>query len=309
MAAPTHRALTQVHLSPRDRFSLSHRLAVVLLILLPVWVSAEDAHENLQQQAYRALARRDFSEAIEGFDAAARGSDSVEQAQSFALRSAALLIEIGEHRSALERAVVLETAAVNNTIRRDASILGIRALFHLGRTDDAFDRILRLDPDDPAGMFLTAYLAREAGDDRLADLLEAIHERFPGSLEGALAAGADWISLPTVPSHLFARSWSLDALAASVTADPADDSPASQVAATTSSSQATGIQLGSFSSEQNADRHANRIEQSGWDASVEVNDGGAFRVVIRFESPQSRSDAEQTLLRLRDSGFEGFLLF
>lgn len=266
--------------------------------------------EDLQQQAYRALARRDFSEAIERFDAAARGSQSVEQAQSFALRSAALLIEIGEHRSALERAVVLETAAVNNAVRRDASVLGIRALFHLGRTEDAFNRILRLDPDDPAGMFLTAHLAREAGDDRLTGLLEAIQERFPESLESALAAGADWISLPAVPSHLFSRSWSFDALAPSLTEQtPVEDSPAAQVTATTSGSAASGIQLGSFSSEQNADRHASRIQESGWDASVEVNDAGAFRVVIRFESPQRRSDAEQTLLRLRDSGFEGFLLF
>ena len=259
---------------------------------------------ELERQALRALTHRDFARATSLFDDAARASEAVDQAQHFALQSAGLLIELGEYRAALERAVVLETAAVNSDIRSRASLLGIRALFHMGRADDALERILRLDPSDPAGLYLTARIARDVDDVRGSELVARLLERFPESLEGALASGSDWITAPFVPSRLFQQNRPVEI--AEPRQAPEQAAPQSEPAA---SNGARGIQIGSFSSRENAVRHANRIQESGWEVQVEENGGGTFRVVLRFDAARPRSEAEQVQLQLREEGFEGFLLF
>lgn len=289
--------------TPRFRRVQIDRVLIAALLLLCIaggTAGADDhsASEDFERQALRALTRRDFADAIDLFASAARASSSVERSQAFTLRSAELLIETGEHRAALERAIVLESAAVNQHIRRDASLLGIRALFHLDRAEDALERILRLDPTDPAGMFLTARMAREVQDPALSEIIERLLERFPDSLEGALATDSDWIALPTVPSHLFSVSR---------TQDLSDDVPAE--ALQTASADASGIQLGSFSSSANAHRHAERIRDAGWEVSVEDDAGETFRVLVRFDEALPRSEAERRQLQLRDAGFEGFLLY
>lgn len=287
-------------------------MALLLLCIAGGTVSADDhsASEDFERQALRALTRRNFPDAIDLFDSAARASSSVERSQAFTLRSSELLIETGEHRAALERAIVLESAAVNQLIRRDASLLGIRALFHLDRAEDAFERILRLDPTDPAGMFLTARVAREVRDPSLSEIIERLLERFPDSLEGALATDSDWIALPTVPSHLFSVSRTQDFLeAAALPEETASNHVPSEEATHSASAEASGIQLGSFSSSANAHRHAERIRDAGWDVSVEGDAGETFRVLVRFDEALPRSEAEQRQLQLRDAGFEGFLLY
>ncbi|MFW6252820.1 MAG: SPOR domain-containing protein [bacterium] len=284
--------------------------ALLLLCISGSPVGADDpaTSEDFERQALRALTRRNFPEAIELFENAARASNSVERAQAFMLQSAELLIETGEHRAALERAIVLESAAENQLLRRDASLLGIRALYHLDRAEDAYERIRRLAPTDPTGMFLTAHMAREMRDPELSDIIERLLERFPDSLEGALASDSDWISLPALPSLLFSASRIQDVVETDASTD-ASPEPVPHEATQTSDTDAFGIQLGSFSSSENARRHAQRIRDEGWDVSVDDDTGETFRVLVRFEEALPRSEAELRQLELRDAGFEGFLLF
>ncbi|MFP4011447.1 MAG: SPOR domain-containing protein, partial [Spirochaetaceae bacterium] len=76
---------------------------------------------------------------------------------------------------------------------------------------------------------------------------------------------------------------------------------------TSGHSGASGVQVGSFRGEDNARDMRREMERIGFDAEIRKGPDGRFhRVIIPVAEA---TEAQELLVRLKEQGFEGFLLF
>lgn len=90
------------------------------------------------------------------------------------------------------------------------------------------------------------------------------------------------------------------------TGDPARETSAEQKPAV------TGIQTGSFRDGENAQYMARDIRELEFDAEVqevEINDEVFFRVIVPLPEESTPESAQETVVRLKQEGIEGFLVF
>ena len=245
-----------------------------------------------------------------------------------ALRLAALLVGQGEGKEAL---------AVLEPLRPPAGGAGGEAAGAAARVELLRGRALRLEerlpeaeaafraaaPASPGAalelfLLLEGRLPKSGADEALA-VLEA---RFPGSPEAALARGvregkaASGVERAVNPADLLeaasAGGPTAGAPAPPVTAAPtAAPPPAVPPAATRAAPAGVLIQTGSFTVEENAQYMVRDLQRAGYSARVlkrELGGKSFFRVVV---APEGGTDAaaQALLLKLKNAGFEGFLLF
>lgn len=192
-------------------------------------------------------------------------------------------------------------------LQRRAAELRLRAHIESGNVLRAVEQAYSLiqgDDSDAIGA-RAVYMAREAalaGDDReLLEYAEDLLEHwYPDSPEYALARGL--ISFPPVPSRL---------LTGHIEGVSARDAPREEQAVAQPSTTvperhvARGVQTGSFRDEENAFYMKRDLEALGFTVEIVESAEGFFRVVI----PVAEGTSQNTVIRLKEHGYEGFLLF
>jgi cell division septation protein DedD len=165
--------------------------------------------------------------------------------------------------------------------------------------------------------FLTA-LGREA---EAAEQLEKLARGFPESPELALAQGGDGrITYAPSPSRFLPRELPVPVEKGIEAAEPATSGEAAIAEATPTASTAAEeekppprnvlVQTGSFRDPENAHYMIRDLKASGFDAVImekQIGDTVYYRVVIG--PAQTAEKAQAVLMKLKDAGFEGVLLF
>jgi cell division protein FtsN len=158
----------------------------------------------------------------------------------------------------------------------------------------------------PAALLILGEALRARGDTKAAaEVLAELQARFPASPEALLAAvpGARY---PAQPLRLLPPEPPAAAAAAVPAAGPATSLPSAVPAA---APRQALVQAGSFRDPENARYLVRDLEARGFEARLvekTVGEARYYRVVVGQElNPES---AQALLLRLKDAGFEGFLL-
>jgi tetratricopeptide (TPR) repeat protein len=237
----------------------------------------------------------------------------------FLFRSARLLFELGEFQKSEDRARVVANLCKNSVTKKRAAFLLTRILAATGSPEDALRVALRLTEDpsnrtDNESIFLFIFsladgLNREP-EKNLA--LQRLAADYPDSPEFRLARRAGAVKPFPTPSAL------LNPFTAPVSRQEAvPQTPSAPPAVTPEAAPppaVTGVQTGSFSVKENADYMMRDLRSMGFAAEIREAAGrtGApvYKVVIPINRSQSNSEETQRLLiRLKDKGIEGFLLF
>lgn len=269
--------------------------------------------EAIEHRAARMLAAGDIAAAFDAFLGASSSATPGRRSDRLALRAAATAIEMGESRKALEIAAEIEGRSEDETVRERASVIGIRALSHERGAEAAIERMERLEPRTPLGLYQWFLLS---GDETIS---ERLGEEFGDSIVAAVSAGS--VRRLLLPSSLLAPWDAVNGLGVptargssdreashggSVSARSEDDEAQRDVSGE-AGDRVAGVQLGSFRSSEYAHAQRDNLVDHGYEAVVREDDDGSHKVVIVFDELRERSEAEQLLLRLRDEGFEGFV--
>jgi cell division septation protein DedD len=302
--APTVSAALDVLSTHRDRLSGARRAAAVaaaaeLHALRGDLESAADAYAEAAGQA-------EMGQAEMGQAAAAR----------YRLEEATIRLEMGDVASAARIAQGVVGAARDPHIQRRAALLQARARSAAGDTEAAFDLTRTLSEAEhaptlqPATLLFLYRLARRLERDGEAERARRLlSELYPDSPEMMLVSGGSTVSGFPGPSAFLGA----DALAspadatdtAEAPADPADAAPADDGGS--SGGEPRGVQVGSFKSMENARDMRREMSSAGFTADIVDAPGGEFHRVI-IAVPEG-SDPQRLLIRLKEEGFEGFLVF
>ncbi len=159
----------------------------------------------------------------------------------------------------------------------------------------------------PGALLALSEALRERGDTRGADeALAELKARFPASPEALLAAGDS--RRAALPMRLLPPAPPSEPAGPSGPSSPAGLSPRSESGGQPVPSKAL-VQAGSFRDSENARYFVSDLKARGFDARVVEKSLGEtryYRVVVGPE--QSPQDAQALILRLKDAGYEGFLL-
>ncbi len=175
----------------------------------------------------------------------------------------------------------------------------------------------------PGALLALSETLRERGDAQGADVaLAELKARFPASPEALLAAGDS--RRAALPMRLLPPAPALEPAgpAAQAPAPSAGQAPPAAQAPAPSAAQAPAaesggqpaasmalVQAGSFRDQENARYLVSDLKARGFEARVVEKPLGEtlyYRVVVGQE--QSPQDAQALMLRLKDAGYEGFLL-
>lgn len=263
----------------------------------------------MAEEGARMLAASNIAGAYDRFRAAARMAADGSQSDELFLRAAAAAIELGENREALEIAARIEDETENERVRERASVLGIRALAFERSRDDALERIQRLDPASALGLYQWYLLDPES------EARTSLEQEYEDSLPTMLLEGE--VSRILLPSALLS-SLSGPSDSATMTGeaetsgrtgeDGGGERERTGDAAAELDERVAGLQLGSYRTEDYAYRHRDRLEEYGWDAEVVEDGDETHKVILEFSERRDREYAEEQLLRLKEDGFEGFVI-
>jgi len=265
------------------------------------------------------LGRLEEAEAVYG---------SLPEAEEPALNAALLLFEQGFLQEARSRAAGLLARHPQGETALKGRLLLARIAAAQGHSEEAeklFGELLGLPTgsDERPVLLLAAFeFLLQAGRRAEAEkLLETLQREYPSSAEAQLARQA-WDGRATLPiSYLPSPSRLLAALEGSSggpeegareAASPAGGQvpipPAAPQLAP--APQKVLVQTGSFQVRENAAYMVRDLRARGFEASIQEAAVGAalfYRVVVGPALEPAR--AQETLLRLKDAGFEGMLLF
>ncbi len=259
--------------------------------------------------------RGDLESAADTY-AEAAGKTEIGQtaAARYRLEEATIRLEMGEVDSAGRLAEGVVSAARDPHIQRRAALLQARARWAAGDTEAAFDLTRALSEAEhaptlqPATLLFLHRLARrlERSDeaDRARRLLS---ELYPDSPEMMLVNGGSAVSGFPGPSAFLGPD------APTAPADATDAGEAGRSEATSadegngSESEPRGVQVGSFKSMENARDMRREMSSAGFRAEIVDTPAGDFHRVI-IAVPEG-SDPQRLLIRLKEEGFEGFLVF
>ena len=259
-----------------------------------------------------------------------------------ALRLAALLVAQGEGKEALAVLEPLRAPPAGAGAAADApraELLRGRALRLEGREGEAEAAFRAAAPAAP-GAALELFLLLEGRPGRTGadEALAALEARFPGSPEAAIARGvregkaAAGVERAVDPAGLLggpaapgapagtppdgtppggAAAGAAPAAAAAVAAVPPAAVRPAAARPDAVPTAAVLVQTGSFTVEENAEYMVRDLHRAGYSARIqkrELNGKSFFRVVVEPEGGGSAA-AQGLLLKLKNAGFEGFLLF
>jgi cell division septation protein DedD len=300
--APTVSAALDVLSTHLDRLSGPRRAAAV--------AAAAELH----------ALRGDLESAADSY-AEAAGIAAIGEAAAarYRLEEATIRLEMGEVDSASRLAEGVVGDSRDPRIQRRAALLQARARSAAGDTEAAFDLTRTLSEAEhaptlkPATLLFLYRLARRlerAGEAERARRL--LSELYPDSPEMMLVSGGSEVSGFPGPSAF------LGADALTPPADATDSAEAgSAVANATGAASAAdgagsggeprGVQVGSFKSMENARDMRREMSSAGFTAEIVDAPGSEFHRVI-IAVPEG-SDPQRLLIRLKEEGFEGFLVF
>lgn len=219
------------------------------------------------------------------------------------LRSALLLIELGEYRSAEAQAKAITETCRDEYLVSGAAILLSRVFFATEREQKAIDLFDETDFWEnngvlPEGLLWIYELATHLEQPDLSQrALAALLEHYPDSPEYAMLSGkAEYFPSPSAFMHVLAD------IDTEPVAEPVDVIP--EEASTTVS-----IQTGSYSIKENAEYAAADLEDEGFSAKIveRTIDGKTYYRVIVPEI--NSAELQNALLELKEKGFEGFPLY
>ena len=231
------------------------------------------------------------------------------------LRSANLLFELGEYRSAeVQAQAIVETCKIELLVMHASTLLS-RVYYVTDRVEHATALSLEMLVDENITPGALLWLYKLGGYTAQVDVsnraLSLLRERYPESVEASLLeGGVDYLPAPS----LFLGP------------KPKDESPNLEEEAGTSREESEGgeveadsgfseedilvsIQTGSFSVLDNAEYAIKDLKTAGFAAVIrqkKVNDTLYYRVLIP-EVPSST--VAEVILLLKEKGFEGFPLY
>lgn len=267
--------------------------------------------------------RGDLESAADAYAEAARNaraaaSDPAQAASArYRVEEAAIRLEMGEVDSAARLAGEAVGAARDPEVQRRAALLQARAYSAAGDAEAAFDLARTLSeaehaPTLQAATLLFLYhlsrrLERDGEAERARRLLS---ELYPDSPEMMLVAGGSAVSEFPRPSAFLGPDALTPPAGAAGTGDAGDAGPAGTAVADNASrseGEPKGVQVGSFKSMENARDMRREMSSAGFTAEiVDAPDSEFHRVIIAV--PEG-TDPQRLLIRLKEEGFEGFLVF
>ena len=228
-------------------------------------------------------------------------------------RAAVIRVETADYRTAEADLRAITTFSDDLTLRIKAMILGSRIKMHQGFSDEArsiMTDILRNNMELPSEAYMWASeLCRSEGSGGAAEGLrklciekdvegkaeyaEAVRMPSPETVFGLLAAGG---AAEVSPDTGAAEAMT----AAESTEDQAEEVPAA--------AENLVIQIGSFSRHENAEDLKITIGKEGYAAEIRKKtvDGREYSVVV---VPVEPGKLQQTIISLKEKGFEGYPLY
>ncbi|MEX2442252.1 MAG: SPOR domain-containing protein [Alkalispirochaeta sp.] len=276
----------------------------------------------------------------------ARAVDADPTLWDASLRRSALAIEEGDLSEAVLLLTQVIHQAPTRQLQRRAAMLRVRAYTMQDKSERAFSHAASLvgypgeiaDPDvpdmsqtiEPEALLLLYETAQNTGNTRAQEWSRAVLEAsFDGDVpELSLArSGESPDSIATFypsPSRIFGgverRTVPIVEQRASAdsSSDDADAERQPEIDNTDTNTpedrktSVAGIQTGSFRDRENAKYMAQDIRRLGFTAEVrdvEVNGETFFRVVVPLPDGATAESAQETVVRLKEEGIEGFLVF
>jgi hypothetical protein len=269
----------------------------------------------------------------------ARAVDADPTLWEASIRRSALAIEEGD----LSEAVLLLTQAIHQAPTRDlqrhAAMLRIRAYSMQGDLERAFEQAAALagysrtididEPSDiqgtvePEALLMLHETAQLVGNARAQEWsVKALANSFGSDVpESSLARDGDSPdSIATFypsPSRIFGgveiRSVPIvEQRVAEDSTSPEEGSRDDSDSADDRRNNVEGIQTGSFRDRENAEymaRDIRKLEFSAEVREVEIDGGTFFRVIVPLPEDATTESAQETVVRLKEQGIEGFLVF
>lgn len=237
---------------------------------------------------------------------------------------AVVLLEMGQITEAIPMLTSVINKASDRETQRSAAILRTRAYLMDGNPERALRhaRSLTGDVNDARSLFLLYEVARRAGDDSLAEeSARQLDEFFSGSPEWNLSRDVPGARITHYPSPT--RILGLPAVpnlgdrAQLPTVEPREPIPApptepSRRARDRDQQQLLGIQTGSFRDRENAHYMVRDMGNLGFEAEIsptETDTGTFYRVIIPVGEGDTHDKAQELVIRLKEEGVEGFLVF
>ncbi|MFW5644103.1 MAG: SPOR domain-containing protein [Alkalispirochaeta sp.] len=209
-------------------------------------------------------------------------------------------------------AALLRTRAYALTGREDLAIAHAASLAGISRTASSES----IDSVDIASLFLLGELATQFGrNDLRQEVIRRMEKLFPDAPETTLLTEPEGVvSFYPNPSRLIGTDLletttpvvvrSLPQLERTDAVESADEEREENTV--------TGIQTGSFRDRENAEYMVIDIKELGFSAvvrEVTVDDGRFYRVIVPTPEDGTVADAQELVVRLKDRGIEGFLVF
>lgn len=244
------------------------------------------------------------------------------------LDHAAVLMELGRTEEAIPLLGRAIESATTREQQRTAAVLRTRAFLLEGETDRALRhaRSLTGRVNDVRSLYLLYETAGAASNEELRKWSAGmLLEEFSLSPESALAglagedrAGGERSGVAIV--HFPGPTRILGGPGAPVIRPPpvirpreeSADVPEPPARETADRPPLKGVQTGSFRDPENAEYMVRDIEAIGFSAeisAVETESGTFYRVIISVPEGTDAAGAQEIILRLKEAGFEGFLVF
>ncbi len=243
----------------------------------------------------------------------------------------AVLLELGEYDQAITQLTRVINNAPDRELQRHAGVLRARAFLLKGEENRALThaRSLAGTTAEPETVFLLLEVARAVGDSELEEqTLDRLRRGFEETPERALSElpRLDRSRVPTVthypaPTRIFGGG-AIEVPRQPIVERTVPVEPVKPVEPTRGEDPSraepddrppvTGIQTGSFRDRENAEYMVRDIEDLGFSAGirpVQTESGTFYRVVIPVDEDSSVADAQEMIVRMKEQGMEGFLLF
>lgn len=261
-----------------------------------------------------------FSRASHWYGEAVREDPNLVEAM---LDHAAVLMELGRTSEAIPLLTKVIGNAPDRATQRSAAVLRTRAYLLEGETDRALRhaRSLTGQVNDVQSLYLLYEVAQAASSETLQEWsAETLQEEFSLSPESMLSApGPEDDAGPPRIVHFPGPTRILGGAGERSSAPPAP-APVQRTEAETKAEEPIstdqpilkGIQTGSFRDPENARYMVRDIGDIGFSAivsPVETESGTFYRVLIPVEEGAGVADAQSVIVRLKEEGFEGFLVF
>ncbi len=281
-----------------------------LLLFLP---AGEKRHRLLIERGYWGILTGNVEDAQKDFQDASFSMPNALDYQSL-LMSAHLFFEMGRYEEALNQVQVINASDCGEGLTLRAKLLQARIFDTLGKREQVLAIVKeivaggkgRKDSDTLLTLFM---LARNYDDAIASQIFNTLKSNFPDSPECSLAQGQSAGEFGSVgflynPALVFPDPRTI--------LSPQTQGTEAQPVARVSKQEKENIsiQTGSFAVKENALYMVKDLEKAGFKAVVKekkVNEKIYYAVLLLPEQV-SKNDVQTIILRLKDKGYEGFLV-